>query len=219
MEQDINPSSGQGATPQTGSLATSNPASPGATPTVKQPTTLEEALAELAELRRHATNKEEQATRHGKDLTAAQKRLADYEAKERQAQEATLSEIDKANKARTEAEAELQKYKQQAVTAHVQLVAQKTGVKNPEFVANSIERLLEYDKTTGMPTNLEEVLGNLKKSDPYLFNDTEPAPTSAQQQRPTPQFTANNPPRSAIVQPGAPQGKRPNLYDSNLWKK
>src|SRR5215471_12636167 len=80
------PATGTPGQPATGT------GSSGATP--PKPS-IEELQARIADLERHATNKTEEAARHGKNLSAAEKRLAEYEEKERVAKEATLSEIDK----------------------------------------------------------------------------------------------------------------------------
>lgn len=205
-----------GATPTPGTPATGTNPSIGATPP-KQPATLEEALAELAELRRHATNKEEQATRHGKDLTTAQKKLAEYEAKERQAQEATLSEIEKANKAKAELEQKYQQEHKAHVNALVKLAASSKGIIDPDLATLAIADKLEFDDG-GLPSNLDKLLEDLIKAKPYLAKAAEPATTPAQQ-RPTPQFTANNPGRSGIVQPGQAPQRIPRLTDTNLWSK
>ncbi len=95
MPEPTNPSSGAGATPGTGSPATGTPASPGATP-AQAALTLEEALKKIAELELHASNKTEEATRHGAKLTAAEKELAAYKAAEQAARDAQMSELQKA---------------------------------------------------------------------------------------------------------------------------
>src|SRR5260370_19474978 len=79
-----------GTPPATGTGSGS--ATPPKTPSV------EELQARIADLERHATNKTEEAARHGKSLTAAEKELAAYKEKERIASEATLSEIEKSKK-------------------------------------------------------------------------------------------------------------------------
>ena len=74
-------SSGGGATPAPGSPATGTPAPGSATPPAAS-LTLEDALKRIAELEQHASNKDEEAKRHGSKLTAAEKELAAYKAKE-----------------------------------------------------------------------------------------------------------------------------------------
>src|SRR5258708_7813062 len=91
------PSSGGGATPDTGSPATGTPAPGSATPQ-KPASTLEEALARIAELEHHASNKELEAAHHGKNLTAAEKELAAYKAAEEATKAAQMSELEKAQK-------------------------------------------------------------------------------------------------------------------------
>jgi hypothetical protein len=198
-----------GATPTPATPATGTP-SVGATPT-KTPSTLEEALAQLAEIQRHATNKEEQATRHGKDLTAAQKELAAYKEKERLAQEAQLSEVQKLAKQKEEAEQRYQQEHKQHINALVKLAAQSKGIIDPDLAALAIEKSLEFGDD-GMPSNLDKLLDDLLKNKPYLA--AKPAePATNTQQRP-PMTPANNPGRSTIIQPGQlPPSQWPKLGD------
>lgn len=214
-DNNTTPSSGQGATPAPGSPATGSNASPGAMPAVKPATTLEEALARIAELERHSSNKEEQATRHGKELTAAQKELAAYKEKERLAQEATLSEVQKAAKRAEEAEAQLQQYRQQLVISKVQIAATAKGIIDPELAEMAIRDKLELD-AQGLPTNIEKLLDELLKNKPYLAAKTEAQTTTPAQQPRPPQTPAMNPGRSAIQQPGQatlPRNQWPRLGD------
>jgi hypothetical protein len=215
-------SSGAGATPAPGSPATGN-ASGGATPASKPATTLEEAMARIAELERHAANKDEQATRHGKALTQAEKELAAYKEKERLVQEAALSEAQKLEKRAAEAEQTVQQYKQQLITAQVRLAAQSKGIIDPDLAALAIQSQLEFGED-GMPTNVEKALDALVKQKPYLApapkpaEATEPPATPAQTATPpaiqTPAIPAMNPGRTSIQQPGQlPPGKRWTLDD------
>jgi hypothetical protein len=131
-------------------------------------------------------------------LRARQKIIDDAEEQKRLA---ALSDVERTNKQLADAKAEADKYKQQAVNLHVKLAAKEKGFLNPDIVSAAIASQLEFDKETGLPTNLDDVLDRLLKSDPYLAKPAEPA-GQQQQQRPTPQFTANNPGRAGIVQPG-----------------
>lgn len=208
-------SSGAGATPNSPDPGATPTASPGATPT-KFPTTLEEAMARITELERHATNKSEEAARHGKSLTAAEKELAAYREKERLAQEAALSDAQKLEKRIAEAEARSKQYQQQYISAQVQLAAQRKGIIDPEMAALAIERSLEYDEQ-GMPSNLDKALDELIKNKPYLVKAAEtPTPGSpAQTAQPaqTPTIPAMNPGRASIPSPAGspPPGGRPRI--------
>lgn len=216
-------SSAMGATPVTSDTPATGTPTSGATPQKPPATTLEEALARIADLERHAANKEEQATRHGKALTAAEKRLADYEAKERAAQEAALSEAQRLEKRALDAEKLLQQYKDDLISARVELAAHSIGIIDPSIAALAIKSTLEYDAATGMPTNIDDALKALVKSKPYLAppKPAEPTPspaTPAQTAQPptlqTPQIPAMNPGRSTIPAPASlPPGKVPTLQD------
>jgi hypothetical protein len=214
------PSSGGGATPDTGTPATGT-ASVGATPTKIIATTLEEALARIAELEKHANNKSEEAARHGKNLTAAEKELAAYKEKERLAQEATLSEIDKAQKRAADLEAQIQQYKQELINAQVRLAAKDKGIIDPEMAALALHDKLEYGDD-GMPSNLDKALDDLIKNKPYLVpkpDEATPA-SAAQTANRTPVLPAMNAGRSNIVSPAGQSipGQRPRLTDPGMWK-
>ena len=191
---ETNTSSGAGATPNPDPGATPT-ASPGVTPQ-KPATTLEEALARIAELEHANKNATEERDRH-------RKRLSTYEDAEKKAQEAALSEVEKAQKRATEAEARIKQYQQQVISTQVQLAAQKKGIIDPEMAALAIEKSLEYDEN-GLPSNLEKALDDLIKNKPYLVPhaaETAP-PASPAQTAQTPTIPAMNPGRSSIPSPG-----------------
>ena len=196
-----------GATPPNVQPATGTQAS-GATP--KTPS-IEELQARIAELERHSHNKTEEAARHGKARSEIEKKLAEYEEKERLAQEAQLSEIEKSKKrvqeieaAKAASDAQIQQLRQQLVMAEVKLAAKSMDFINPDIVAKVIE--LEYDDN-GLPTNLTKALEDLAKSNPFLLKpkqeqslaETTPAQTANNQQ--APRTPAMNPGRSAISAP------------------
>jgi hypothetical protein len=137
----------------------------------------------------------EEAKKLRKEAATLRQQLKAFQDAEEQKKLAALSDVEKATKRADDLQQKYEAAQKQIVTSHIQLVAQKTGVRNPELVAGAIGHLLEYDKDTGMPTNLEKVLEDLKKSDAYLFVTAEPATPN---QPRTPQFTANNPGRQNI---------------------
>jgi len=190
-----------GATPPNVQPANGNQVSTGATP--KTPS-IEELQARIADLERHSTNKTEEAARHGKNLSEAQKRLAEYEEKERLAQEATLSEIEKSKKAvenekaaRAQVEQQAQQLKQELISKMVQLTAKEKGIIDTELASLAIRDKLELGDD-GMPTNVDKALDDLIKNKPYL------APKAPEEQSSSPAQTANNQqaPRTPVMNPG-----------------
>ncbi|SRR6266550_2414836 len=184
--------------------ATGTPTSQGATPAKPS---VEELQVRIAELERHSTNKTEEASRHGKNLSEAQKKLAEYEEKERLAQEANLSEIEKSKKvveaekaARAQAEQQIQQLKQELISKMVQLMAKEKGIIDTELASLAIAGKLELGDD-GMPTNVDKALDDLIKNKPYLA--PKPAETTQEQQT-TPAQTANNqrPPATPAMNPG-----------------
>jgi chromosome segregation ATPase len=221
MSEDPTPSGG--ATPPSGQPATGNTSS-GATPTKPS---IEELQARIAELERHSTNKTEEAARHGKNLSEAQKKLAAYEEKERLAQETTLSEIEKSKKEveravaeKSAVEEQVKQLRQQLIMSEVKLAAKSMDFLNPEIAAKVIE--LEYDEN-GLPTNVTKALEDLAKNNPFLLkpkqeqvsdHQTIPAQT-ANQQRP-PATPAMNPGRQNISSPTTPN-RIPRLGDPGVF--
>jgi len=194
---------GTGATPEPATPVTGTTTSVSATPTKP---TIEELSAQIEELKRHAANKEEQANRHGKSLTAAEKKLAEYEAKEQAIRDAQLSEAEKANKARAELEQRNQHLQKQLVASKVREAASSMGIINPKIAASAIEQELEYGDD-GMPTNLEDSLKRLVKENPYLVPQKVEAPVVPAASTPVaanaPTIPAMTPGRSTIVPPNA----------------
>jgi hypothetical protein len=168
---------------------------------------IEEAQRRIAELTQKLSSKEQEADRHYK----AAKKLQDAEAqKEKERQEATLSEVEKATKRAADAEAKIQSYQKQLVVSQIQYAAQTKGIIDPELAAMAVQSLLEYGDD-GMPTNLDKALDALIKSKPYLAPkpaETPPATPAQTASSPSaPQVPAMNPGRSSIAPPPATPGK------------
>ena len=208
MENTATPDS-QSATPSGSPSTPAMGTSTGATPT-KPAMSLEDALARIADLEKHATNKEEEAKRHGKKLKA-------YEEAEEAQKLAAMSELEKANKRVADAEqlhqqaqAQIKQYQQQLATAYVKLAAQAKGIIDPEMAALAIQSGLEYGED-GMPTNIDKALDGLIKSKPYLA-PPKPAETPAEPAPPTPAQTAQatRPPAIPAMQPGRTNIAPPN---------
>jgi len=199
------------ATPPNGTSPATGTGSSGATPTKPS---VEELQARLAEVERHLANKTEEAARHGKNHSTAEKELAAYKEKERLAQEADLSAIEKSKKdvetaraATLAVEAQMQQLRQQLIMAEVKLAAKSMDFLNPEIAAKVIE--LEFDEKTGMPTNVTKALEDLAKSNPFLLK---PKDEQLSEQQTTPAQTANNqrPPSTPAMNPGRSSISAPN---------
>jgi hypothetical protein len=157
-----------------------------------------------------------------KENADARKRLSAYEEAEKQAQEAQriadldkLSEIERIKKQHQDAEARLKQQQQQLVLSHIREVAKEKGIINPKLIAPVVERELEYDKD-GEPTNLEAVLDELIKGNPYLVaTPAEPATPPAQTvPTPTPPAVpAMNPGRASFARTNNPTGQPPSWQE------
>src|SRR6266567_2483515 len=204
------PSGGGGVTPNPPSPVTGTPGQSGVTPATTPTLTTEELLKRQAELERSLANAKEENDRHSKRLSAYEKEEKEAEAAKKAAEDAQKTELERIKEQHQEAEARIKQQQQQLVMAQVKLVAKDKGIINPELIAPVVERKLEYDKD-GEPTNLEAVLDELIKGNPYLVKPAEPAPSPAV---PTPAIPAMNPGRSSIPGPGAnPTGKPTRLSD------
>ena len=215
------PSSGAGATPPTGIPATGTPAPGSATPPAAT-LTLEEALKRISELEQHASNKTEEAARHGSRLTAAEKELAAYKAAEEAAKAAQMSELEKAQKSAADLEAARDEMAAELYEARVrQDVADLVGKFNFIPSAKTIANLLLADDDAiefedGRPTNIEKLLEKLAKAEPDLVKQQAGAPATPG----VPSLPAMNPGRSSITQPGqGTPGRIPRLSDRELWKR
>jgi hypothetical protein len=215
------PSSGGGATLPTGSPATGPNAPGGATPPAAL-LTLEEALQQIAELKQHAQNKTEEASRHGSRLTAAEKELATYKAAEEAARAAQMSELEKAQKQAADLQAQHEALAAELFEARVrQEVADLAGkfhfILSPKTLASLLlveDGAIEFEN--GRPTNIEKLLEKLAKSTPDLVK----AEPQAGQPQGAPTLPAMNPGRTNITQPGAsPPGRIPSLFDPGLFKR
>ena len=210
MPPDDNPSDATSATQVAPTTATvTNASVSGATPqTTKPALTLEDAIKRLADLEHSLNNAKEENARHSKRLSVYDKEKEVAEAAKKAAEEAQLSEIERIKEKHAEAEAKIKQQQAQLVTEKVKFMAKDKGIVNPELIAPYAESKLEYDEATGQPQNLEKVLDDLIKGNPYLVVNTpasspSPAQTQpAQTQTATPAIPAMNPGRQSIAQPG-----------------
>jgi len=209
------PSSSDGSvTPTPDTPVTGTPVSQSVTP--EKPTTTaasEETAARIAELERALKNATEERDRH-------RKKLSGYEDAERKAQEAQLSEIEKASKRAAEFEARSEQYRQQLVTTQIKLAAQSQGVIDPDLASLAIQASLKYGDD-GMPTNIDEALKALIEQKPFLLAPRPAEPAQPAEQPPArvgaPAVPAMNPGRSTIAAPGSTQsGRIPRLSDPGV---
>lgn len=200
-----NPLPGQGVTPPTGTPVTGN-SSGGVTPPAA-PATLEDALKLIEELRHTVGNKTEESDRHAK-------RLKTFEQQEEAAKLAAMTEVERVKKEAGAAAEKVKGYQRQLAAAHVQIAAQAMGIINPSLVADAIQGKLEYDEETGLPKNLDKVLADLIKANPYLVKlaDTTP-PQGTNPGHSAPAIPPMSPGRSSIPSPqiSAQPGKPPRL--------
>lgn len=204
------------ATPATGvPNATGRATPPAAT------LTHEEALKRIAELEQHAHNKTEEASRHGSKLSAVEKELAAYKAAEEAARAAQMSELEKAQKAAADLQAQHEELAAELYEARVfQEVSRLAGTFNFLVSADTLARMLLLDDDAiefenGKPHNIEKLLEKLAKSEPGLVKPAE----TQQQQRGAPAIPGMNPGRSSIAPPGGRiPGKIPRLEDIE-WKR
>jgi hypothetical protein len=95
----------------------------------------------------------EEARRLRSEGQALRKRLKAYEEAEEAAKTAALSDVEKANKRATDAEAQTKQYREQYISVKIELAAQKKGIIDPEMAALAVQKSLEYGED-GLPSNL-----------------------------------------------------------------
>jgi len=158
----------------------------------------------------------EEAVSHKKRAKELEAQLKAYQDKEEAAKVAALSDIEKANKKAADLEAKVQQYQKQLVAAEVRLASKEKGIINPALIAPVIADKLEFGDD-GMPTNLDSVLDELIKANPFLVDKpAEQTVSPAQTARNTnaPALPAMNTRRTNIASPTQlPPGKRPKLSE------
>lgn len=159
----------------------------------------------------------DEARKLRKEAQALRTRLNGYEAAEKAAQEAALSEVDKANKRAVELEAKYAAAQKQLVAAQVKIAAQSKGIIDPDIAALAIADKLELGDD-GLPTNVEKALDDLIKNKPYLVAKAEQAAPASPAQTNAPAIPVMSPGRSSIQSPGtlAPN-KTVSLTDRSIW--
>lgn len=226
-----NTSSGvpSGATPAPDSPPAMGNAPGGAMPQ-KPAVTLEEALAQYAELQKKYDNAEGELKRHRDFRTKYEKQQAEAEAAKKAAEEAQLSEIERVKKQHAQEQSEknalIMELQEIKITNAVERYARELHFVYPEDVIHSPafpRAELEFDDN-GNPTNVKHLLEKLAKARPKLVEQPAPAPDPSQPgsstapttpARPgTPALPAFNPGRTQITPPGTlPPGQHVTLAE------
>lgn len=220
-------SSGEGATPQTGSPATGTPAPGSATPPAAPTLTLEEAIKKLADLEHSHGNAREELERHRKKLSAYEKADAERAAAKQAEEEAKLSEIERIKKQHADIQAQhnavLLELQETRIQHAVERSAHELHFIHPEIAGRLLDRAeLEFEDN-GTPKNAKQLLEKILKAMPELARQETPAQQPAEAQsaaltaptRPgTPALPAMNPGRTQITPPGTlPSGRPVRLAD------
>lgn len=101
-----------------------------------------------------------------------------------------LSEAEKLQTQLAQKEQEILKHQERVVRSEIKSAALSLGVINPALIAKLVDwSEIEYDENTGDPTNVEDLLKELIKNEPYLVG---------KQQTPITRTTATNPSRSSV---------------------
>lgn len=210
-------SSDASATPPSDSQPATGNAPSGATP--REPSvTLEDALAQIAELKRTHAELDHAYKNASGELKRHREKLTTYEKAEQEAKDAELSELERIKKQHSELQATHDTYSRQMqeriIRYEVERQAAKMHVIDPDAAVKLLDLSeLEYDEQ-GTPTNADKLLEKLLKSKPYLAPKLEEPATPEPPARGTPALPAMNPGRSSIAAPDSfPPGKIPRLSD------
>jgi len=126
-------------------------------------------------------------------------KLNKFEADEKAKADAQLSEVEKTKRAHADMEVRYQQAQKLLVESEVRYASKDKGIINPDLIAPAIMSKLEYGDD-GKPTNLEKVLDDLIKANPFIVAATNAQPASPAQTN-TPALPAMNPGRSSIPSP------------------
>lgn len=141
----------------------------------------------------------DEAARYRRELRDAQKRLAEYEAAQKAAEDAKLSETERLKKQYAEAQAEAAQAKLQAreriLRAEIRAAATAAGI-NPQLAARIIDLSEVVDDDNGDPTNIADLL--TKAATEYGIKpgaSQQSGTPQAQAAATTPNVGGTNPPR------------------------
>lgn len=124
-----------------------------------------------------------EAAANRKALRDAEKRIAEFEAAQKAAEDAKLSEVERASKRAADAERQLadrtRAFQERIISGDIQLNAAKLGIIDPDAAAKLLDWSgLEYDDD-GLPTNATALLEQLLAAKPYLRGANAAANASA----------------------------------------
>lgn len=151
----------------------------------------------------------QEAARYRTENKALAAKVAEYEAAKRAAEEAQMSELEKAQRRLSEyqqQEAEWQMERQQwRIAQSVQMHAARLGIVDVDAASRLLDTAaLEYDES-GQPTNAEALLAAMLEQRPWLRGAQTPAAPS-QQQPPRPSAGLPAAPARSATQGGANGG-------------
>lgn len=125
---------------------------------------------------------------------------------------AALSDLDRAHKDKADLEVKYQQAQKLLVESEVRYASKDKGIINPDLIAPAIMSKLEYGDD-GKPTNLEKVLDDLIKANPFIVAKADAQPATPAQTN-TPALPVMNPGRSSIQPPtGTIPGVRHRLSE------
>jgi seryl-tRNA synthetase len=171
--------------------------------------TLEEAHHRLAELEHAHKNAVEERDRH-------RRKLSKYEEAEKNAREASMSEVERVttqfNELKAQHAALVQQYQQMLVTIDIERRARTLGIRDDavQDVAKLLDQTQIERDDDGHPKNIPQLLETLVKQKPYLTVQQQTEEKNAG----IPSLPALNPGRTSIAAPGMKQpGKIPRLTE------
>lgn len=130
---------------------------------------------QLLELNKKLLAEKRDANKEAQKMRADLKALQEAESKR---QEADMSELDKAKKLATDAEARIGSIQARLVQAEVRSVAASLGFADASIASKLIDSSQLNLDDEGMPTNAKELLEGLLKDHPYLKGQTSGLPAT-----------------------------------------
>ena len=156
----------------------------------------------------------DEAARYRTQLRDAQKLIADFQAKEKAAADAQLSEVERAQKQAAEWQQKhadtTRAMQERIIGLTIQLQASKLNIIDPDAAVKLMDwSQLEFDDD-GTPTNADKVLADLVKTRPYLIAPAGTANQQAGQPLGSAQTDANAANAALAAQLGATNPTRQN---------
>jgi hypothetical protein len=158
----------------------------------------------------------EEAATERKARKALEAKLAEYQKRDQEAENAKLGDLEKAQKQAAELAKQVEVYRKAAAVSELKVAAKDAGAISVNAVVAILAGQIEYGDD-GAPTNVAELLKGLTQDEPQLFKSATPEPAKP----PVSSGGATSPGRaaSAAATANQPSADYFSLGSRELWKR